>query len=90
MINQFIIVGIIKEMPMNDLYFKLEVKRNYKNTDGVFECDVFDCYLWTAIARKIESLCKVGDLVIVKGRLVNEENICNMVAEQVVLLNKRI
>ena len=68
--------------------FILEVKRNYKNVDGVFEKDNFRCHLWIAISKKITLSCKEGDIVAVKGRLVDENDSCKIVAEQVILLNK--
>lgn len=88
MINQFILVGAIKEMPLENEKFKLEVKRNYKNMSGEFENDVFDCYIWLAISKRIMLSCKMGDVVAVKGRLVGEDGKCNIIAEQIVLLNK--
>lgn len=90
MINQFILVGFIKKMPVDNCLLELEVKRNYKNTDGVFEKDLFNCHLWIAIAKKIMITCKEGDLVAIKGRLVGTNNKCDILAEQVVLLNKRL
>lgn len=90
MINHLFLVGVIKEMPVegdND-YLVLEVKRNYKNRDGVYDKDFFKCHLWIAIERKILVMCKVGDLIAVKGRLVDSNDICNILCEQVILLNK--
>lgn len=93
MINQLLLVGIIKKMPLYDLLgsqneLLLEVKRNYKNTDGVYEVDLFKCFLWFAISKKINLNCKEGDLIAVRGRLVDDNNNYKIVAEQVVLLNK--
>lgn len=95
MINQLLLVGIIKKMPVYDLLKNnneliIEVKRNYKNSEGVFEKDCFKCYLWFAISKKICLCCKEGDLVAIRGRIVEEDKIYKIVAEQVVLLNKNI
>ena len=68
--------------------FVLEVKRNYKNADGVFEKDCFNCHLWIALSKRIVTKCKQGDLVALKGRLVDDNGKCNILAEQVILLNK--
>lgn len=95
MINQLFLLGQIKEMPIlvansKSIKFKIEVRRNYKNIEGVFEKDIFDCYLWIAISKKISLYCKVGDIVAVKGRLVDDNGNCHILAEQVILLNKMI
>lgn len=95
MINQILLVGIIKKMPIHDLLNNdneliIEVKRNYKNSEGVFDKDYFKCYLWFAISKKICVCCKEGDLVAVRGRLVDDNKCYKIVAEQVVLLNKNI
>ena len=95
MINQLILVGIIKKMPVYDLLKNdneliVEVTRNYKNSDGVFEKDCFKCYLWFAISKKICVCCKEGDLVAIRGRIVEDNECYKIVAEQVVLLNKNV
>ena len=95
MINQLLLVGIIKDMPLNDLKGNknevlIEVRRNYKNSDGVYETDLFKCYLWFAISKKISLNCKEGDLVAIRGRLVDDNDDYKIIAEQVVLLNKSI
>ena len=91
MINQLVMIGKIKELP-NDAHDELilEVRRNYKNSDGVFEKDHFKCYLWMAISKKIMLTCKEGDLIAVKGRVVEDNGVCKIFAEQVVLLNKMV
>ena len=91
MLNQLFFVGQIKKMPDchlvdGDNELIVEVRRNYKNSSGIFEVDCFKCYLWFAISKKISLNCKLGDLVAVKGRLVDDNGICRIIAEQVVLL----
>ena len=95
MFNQVFIVGKIDKIP--DLNCKnmenilvLEVKRNYKNVEGVFDKDYFSCYLWSALCKKINVSCKIGDVIALRGRLINdrEKSACNILAEQVILLNK--
>lgn len=89
MINQLLLVGKIKDMSMLDKNeIDVEVKRNYKNNEGVFEKDCFKCNLWFALSKKISLNCSVGDMVIVKGRLVENKGFCSILAEQVILLNK--
>lgn len=89
MINQLLLLGIIKDLSkLDEGEIVLEVKRNYKNTEGVFLKDNFKCKLWITISKKMGLNCKVGDLVAVKGRLVEDNGNCNVLAEQVILLNK--
>ena len=89
MINQLFVVGKIIEIDtLENNELMLEVVRNYKNTDGIFEKDLFRCDLWIALSKRIGLNCKNGDVVAVKGRLVEDEGNCHILAEQVILLNK--
>lgn len=95
MLNYLFLIGRIKKIPncdflKSDNELILEVKRCYKNSIGVFESDVFKCELWYAISKKISLNCKIGDLVSVKGRLVDDQGECKIIAEQVVLLTKEM
>lgn len=47
----------------------LAVNRTFKNPDGAYETDFFDCILWDALATNVTEYCKKGDTVGVKGRL---------------------
>ena len=92
MINQLLLVGKIKKVPDMDLLknngeIEVEVKRSYKNNDGIYLNDCFKCYLWIAISKKISISCKVGDVVAIKGRLIEDEGSYKIMAEQVVLIN---
>lgn len=90
MINQFYMIGVIKVMPKEDNSFMLEVRRSYKDSEGIYKKDCFKCHLWIAISKRISSMCKEGDLVAVKGRLVDDNGVCNILCEQVILLNKTL
>lgn len=89
MINQLFLIGEIKNMPVDDILI-LEVRRSYKNCDGIYEKDVFRCQLWMALSKKLSLVCKKGDLIAIKGRLVNQINDCMIIAEQAILLNKGV
>jgi single-strand DNA-binding protein len=47
----------------------LAVPRSFKNPDGVYETDFFDCILWEGLAKNASEYCKKGDTVGVRGRL---------------------
>ena len=47
----------------------LAVNRGYKNAEGIYETDFFDCVLWDGLALNASDYCKKGDVVGVRGRL---------------------
>ena len=47
----------------------LAVPRSFKNPDGIYETDFFDCILWEGLAKNAREYCKKGDTVGVRGRL---------------------
>ncbi len=47
----------------------LAVPRSFKNPDGIYETDFFDCILWEGLAKNAGEYCKKGDTVGVRGRL---------------------
>lgn len=77
MLNQVVLVGRLvrnPEIQTTDTGKKrssitLAVSRGYKNLDGVYDTDFFDCTLWTGIAENTSEYCKSGDVIGVKGRL---------------------
>ena len=77
MMNQIILVGRVAqptelhpiENGKNKSDLVLAVPRSYRNIDGEYETDFFDCILWTPIAETTTEYVKVGDVVGVKGRL---------------------
>lgn len=77
MLNQVVLVGRLVRTPELELtdtgkkrsVITLAVSRGYKNQDGEYETDFFDCVLWTGIAENTSEYCKSGDVIGVKGRL---------------------
>ncbi len=47
----------------------LAVNRSFKNPDGIYETDFFDCVLWEGLAKNASEYCKKGDTVGIRGRL---------------------
>lgn len=47
----------------------LAVPRSFKNADGLYETDFFDCILWEGLAKNASEYCQKGDTVGVRGRL---------------------
>ena len=47
----------------------LAVNRSFKNPDGTYDTDFFDCVLWEGLAKNAAEYCRKGDTVGVRGRL---------------------
>ena len=62
----------------------LAVPRSFKNPDGVYETDFFDCILWEGLAKNASEYCKKGDTVGVRGRLQTSSYEINDVKRKVV------
>ena len=77
MLNQVVLVGRLvrdPELQVTDSGKKrstvtLAVSRGYKNHEGIYDTDFFDCTLWTGIAENTSEYCKSGDVIGIKGRL---------------------
>lgn len=95
MLNQVICVGRVVNQPkkvttkdgfIDGFVLRLEVLRNHKNDEGVYESDLIDVVLKT-ISPCIESL-RQGDIVGVKGHLeTNEYAIIAVIADRVTTLS---
>ena len=48
---------------------EVEVERNFPNSEGVFESDVFSATLWRGLAESCNDICAVNSIVSLKGRL---------------------
>jgi len=57
------------ETGKNYSYLTVAVNRAFKNTDGIYETDFFNCKLWNGVAESVCEYCKKGDLIGIKGRL---------------------
>ena len=104
MLNQAVIVGRIVSQPEireeNGKKYSnltLAVSRSYKNENGEYDIDFFDCIIWNGIAESVKEYCMKGDLVGVKGRLESttieiegkSEKKMNIVAEKITFLSSK-
>lgn len=105
MLNQIVLVGrLVKEVELekegdkNIAIMTLAVPRSFKNENGEYETDFFDCIIMNSIAENTANYCKKGDVVGVKGRLQsrtieNEDEIktnkIEIVAEKVTFLSSK-
>lgn len=103
MLNQFVIVGKVKEKPImkktpngiTTATLLIEVERSFRNSNGEFETDVFAITLWRGIAEECQNY-EPGFLVGIRGRLqanVNQSNETTyynteIIAEKLSILNR--
>lgn len=76
--NQLILVGRLTKDPTlrkqegkSSCYITVAVKRQFKNSDGIYESDFISCTVWNVIAEKVCEYCKKGDVISVKARIQN-------------------
>lgn len=66
----------------------LNICRNYKNEDGIYENDYIPVELTDNIGNNVFEYCKQGDLVGIKGRLsCKDSNLIQIIAEKVTFLS---
>lgn len=77
-INQLFLVGRLTKKPVvqklegkNNCHITLAIKRQFKNSDGIYETDFITCTVWNVIAERVCEFCDKGDLISVKGRIQN-------------------
>lgn len=93
MLNQAILVGRVIKLPevkkennKNILELTIAVPRNYKNDEGIYETDFLNCILYNDVALNTKQFCNIGNIVGIKGRLQNINNIPIVMAEKVTFL----
>ncbi len=82
MLNQCALVGKIKELPVikktaNGVVtasLVLEVQRNFRNSHGEIEFDIFSVQVWRGIAEECCEICKVGSVIALRGRLSSRQH----------------
>lgn len=80
--NQLILVGRLTKTPeikkqegKSNCYITVAIKRQFKNSDGIYDTDFINCTVWNVIAEKVCEYCKKGDIVSVKARIQNNNYI---------------
>ena len=78
--------------------FSIAVKRNFKNAEGAYESDFFDCIAFNKLAETISRYVHKGDMVGVNGRLQtrsytdkqgNNRKVTEIVVEEVEFLSAK-
>lgn len=92
MINQVILIGkVIESVKLEDnkSKLKIEVKRSFKNSNGIYESDEIECTLWNMIATNTLEYIQIRDIVVVKGRLQVIDNQLEVIAEKISFISSR-
>ena len=93
MLNQAVLVGRVSNLPelkkennKRILEVTISVPRSYKNDAGEYETDFLKCILYNEIANNTKEYCKIGDMIGIKGRIQNINNLTSIIAEKVTFL----
>lgn len=105
MFNNVILIGRLTEKPVlktiDDTYkvcnVSLAVMRPFKNQEGQYDVDFIPISLWYSAAVNTYQYCDKGDIICVKGRLVQKVQEINgtnyhfieMVGERVIFLGTK-
>lgn len=91
MLNQVMLVGRISdqgEVHGGELILTLAIARANKNDEGFFETDFINCRLSDTVASKAAEYCTKGDLVGIKGNLIQDSGGATVVSvEKVTFLS---
>ncbi len=95
MINQVVLIGRIKLLPVNqpeddlhDADMVLQVMRPFAESDGSYSCDEVLISMWCGQAATMLAHCAVGDLIGLKGRIKQDDPhyLCKVIAEKITVL----
>lgn len=87
MLNQVVLVGRIITIENNNVM--INVPRNYKNEEGIYENDIFKINVIDNIFKNVKEYCMKGDLIGIRGRIESQENTIIIKAEKITFLNTR-
>lgn len=81
MINNVVLTGKVAELPrlqesaigIKYAEIPLEVTRPFKNSNGIYDIDRIYVTLWRDIAEMACDVCKIGDILGIKGRIQSRE-----------------
>lgn len=89
MMNQVFLIGRLKELNSNEDHsiLQLEVPRNFKNEDGLYDKDILPVKLYGNISESIKEYCTIGDVVGIKARLQMDKENIELIADKVTFLS---
>lgn len=75
---------------INKIKMCLAISRDYKNDDGVYECDFIDITISGEYAKRCSYYLKEKDFIAVKGRIESSENKdLKVIAESISFMTSR-
>ena len=93
MLNQAVLVGRVSNIPeikkeenKKTLEVTISLPRSYKNENGFYDTDFLTCILYNDVANNTKNYLKVGDMIGIKGRIQNINNLNKIIAEKVTFL----
>lgn len=98
MLNQVILVGRIGNIEKGEkTKITLAIPRSFKNSEGEYDTDFIDIYLYGNIAENTINYCKKGDIIGIKGRVQSSTieryhskmTIIEIIAEKVTFLTSK-
>lgn len=84
MLNEFILVGRVTKIEQEEV--NIAVSRNYKNSEGVYDTDFITIIVKKSINEQMQTYCRKGDLIGVKGKIACLDNKLELVAEKITFL----
>lgn len=85
MLNQLVIVGRLYQ-EIKDNIIVVSVPRSFKNENGEYDTDLITCKVWGNLAENVEKFCTKDSLIGIKGRLENNNNKIEVIAEKITFL----
>lgn len=94
MLNEIVLTGKITKL---NIYVEngekivdltISTPRNYKNKNGLYDCDLFSIKLVKSIAINTAEFCKINDLIGIRGRLENQDGRITIIPLAVSFLSK--
>ena len=92
MLATFIIVGTVAAIP-EDIEEEgtghqpaiiVETDSHFRNEDGTLSKNRFTVLLWKGIAHEVQTACREGSTVVIRGRMKSDEaGQCRLIAEKV-------
>ena len=92
MLNQIVLVGRVVDLKKDNENNKngilnIAVPRSFKNTEGIYETDFIKISLKDNLFNNASEYLKKGDLIGIKGRLQNINDIIIVIAEKLTFLS---
>ena len=93
MLNQLVLVGRITKIKEEGKkgIVTIATPQNFKNANGEYDTNYFDCLLFGSIADNVKEWCEKGDLIGIKGRVqrIDTTKPVQIIAERVTFLSSK-